>query len=253
MHITLLTEHAKPPVRATQGAAGYDVFSAVNATIAPGQRALIPLDLQITPPDGTYIQLASRSGLAVKHQLDVKAGVIDADFTGNITVVIHNHGTATYNITTGDRIAQILVLNITHPHIIVNNPSTNTNTSTPRGNQGFGSTGIGPTIQQTHDDTLHTNAVDIDLPYDIYLSNDPFDHTIPIEIPIKGDHPTLGLTLIDCPHRQRPRLTDMVLSTPGSRIPKWRSILRNAYITEFDGQTISTTDDLKSVIAQARQ
>ncbi len=92
--IKLQTQHAKLPTRATDGSAGYDVYSATNVLIKPGDCSMIPLDFSITPHDGTYIQLHSRSGLAAKHGLDVKAGVIDADYTGNVTVILHNTGTS---------------------------------------------------------------------------------------------------------------------------------------------------------------
>lgn len=85
------------------------------------------------------------------------------------------------------------------------------------------------------------------------LSMDPFDQLLPVTIPIKGDHPTLGLKTMLCPYRNRLRLTDMVLSMPASRIPKWRSILRNAYIIRIQGYPIHNEETLIQTIQQAHK
>jgi dUTP pyrophosphatase len=86
--VKLLTEDATMPSRATDDLAGFDVYSAIDITIPPHQRRSIPLDISITPPHGMYTQIMPRSGLAYKHALDTKAGVIDRDYTGNVTSVI---------------------------------------------------------------------------------------------------------------------------------------------------------------------
>jgi hypothetical protein len=91
------------------------------------------------------------------------------------------------------------------------------------------------------------------MPYHIYISDDPFNQRLDITIPLKGDHPTLGLKLTQCEYRQRPRLTDMALSTPASRIPKWRSQLRNAYLVEFNHHPIYTIEDAIQQICTARE
>jgi len=209
--IKLLTPQAKVPTRASDAAAGYDVYSPTTAEIPPGQRALIPLDIAATPPPGTYLQVASRSGLAAKHMVDTKASVIDANYTGNITVVLHNSGTTAYKVEKGDRIAQLLVLPVQHPTIKVANDLQDTT----RASQGFGSTG--------RDAIIRTCTQSLDppqTPYDIYLSLDPFDNVQHIDIPVKGDHPTLGLNLTPCVYRNRLRLIDMFAGTPGSCLPK---------------------------------
>jgi dUTP pyrophosphatase len=143
LYIKLLSDRARTPVRATDASAGYDVYSPIDAVIAPGQRILIPLDIAATPPANTYLQIAPRSSLAAKHMIYTKAGVIDADFTGNITVVLHNASTTAYNICCGDRIAQLLVLPIQHPTIKLTEHLVNTN----RAAQSFGSTGQSAVIR----------------------------------------------------------------------------------------------------------
>jgi len=71
LQVQCLSIHATLPVRATDGSAGYDLFSAVDLTIPPQTRRAIPLDIAITPLLGTYAQILSRSGLSLKHQIDV--------------------------------------------------------------------------------------------------------------------------------------------------------------------------------------
>jgi dUTP pyrophosphatase len=243
LNIKLLSDRAKPPARATDASAGYDVYSPIDASIAPGQCILVPLDIAATPPTNTYLQIAPRSGLAAKHMIDTKAGVIDADFTGNITVVLHNSGTTIFNVNRGDRIAQILVIPVQHPTINLTEHLENTN----RAAHGFGSTGQNAIIRTT---TCTMEA--LELPFDIYLSLDPFDLIQQIIIPVKGDHPTLGLNLTQCSARNRLRLIDMHPGTPGSRLPKWRSVLRNAYLISVQDSQITTLEDVKQAIQHAR-
>jgi hypothetical protein len=83
-------------------------------------------------------------------------------------------------------------------------------------------------ITPTHD---HPPSPSVpDLPFDLCLSSDPFNYTIQIDIPIKGDHATLGMKLIPCPYHHRLQLIDMLPGTPGARRPKWRSTLCHAYL-----------------------
>lgn len=86
-----LSERATLPARATAQSAGYDLCSAVDVTIPAKGKAVVPTDLAIAVPEGTYGRVAPRSGLAVKHFIDTGAGVIDADYRGNVGVVLFNH------------------------------------------------------------------------------------------------------------------------------------------------------------------
>ena len=94
-------------------------------------------DLSVRVPDGTYGRVAPRSGLAAKHHIDVGAGVVDQDYTGNLGVVLFNHDAKDFEIKKGDRIAQLICEKIEYPDI-EEVPSLN---STERGSGGFGSTG----------------------------------------------------------------------------------------------------------------
>jgi dUTP pyrophosphatase len=87
-------------------AAGYDVFSAAHILIPPPTCSLIPLYIQIKPPPGSHVS---------KHWKDVKAGVIDPDYTGNVQVLLHNHSAELFEVKIGGRIAQLIIINIEMP------------------------------------------------------------------------------------------------------------------------------------------
>ena len=70
---------------------GYDLFTPVDFLIQPKEQKTVFIDLTLTPPEGYYAQLMSKSGLMVLYELEVKAGVIDPDFTGNIGVILKNN------------------------------------------------------------------------------------------------------------------------------------------------------------------
>lgn len=139
LNVTRIHPNAHLPVRGTSGAAGYDLFSTDNYVVLPGRRVVVSTGVTVQLPPGTYGRVAPRSGLAVKHGLDVLAGVIDPDYTGEIKVVLHNlDASQPFVIRPGYRIAQ-LILERFETVDVVETVSENT---TERGNAGFGSTGI---------------------------------------------------------------------------------------------------------------
>lgn len=103
------------PEYATEQSAGLDLRSALAddevVTIEPGGRALIPTGIQIALPPGYEAQVRPRSGLAIKHGITVlnAPGTIDADFRGEVGVVLVNHGEKRFEVRRGDRIAQLVV------------------------------------------------------------------------------------------------------------------------------------------------
>jgi len=97
----------------------------------------VPTDLSIAVPEGTYGRVAPRSGLAVKHFLDVGAGVVDADYRGPLGVVLFNFGKEDYQVREGDRIAQLVLERIVTPDVL----EVESLDDTQRGEGGFGSTG----------------------------------------------------------------------------------------------------------------
>jgi dUTP pyrophosphatase len=142
LNVTRLTPNAQLPVRSTDRAAGYDLFSTDNYVVLPGRRVVVSTGISVQLPPGTYGRIAPRSGLAVKHGLDTLAGVIDPDYTGEIKVVLQNLDmNQPFVIRPGYRIAQLILENYTVADI-VEVPSENTALNTDRGANGFGSTGV---------------------------------------------------------------------------------------------------------------
>ncbi|KAF2324554.1 hypothetical protein GH714_015228 [Hevea brasiliensis] len=133
-----LSEKAILPTRASPLSAGYDLSSATEAKVPGRGKALIPTDLSIAIPEGTYARIAPRSGLAWKHSIDVGAGVIDADYRGPVGVILFNHSDVDFEVKVGDRIAQLIIQKIMTPDVV----EVEDLDATVRGEGGFGSTGI---------------------------------------------------------------------------------------------------------------
>lgn len=135
------TEDIPLPQYETDHAAGMDVRAAVQepVTLEPGQRILVPTGLRIALPPGYEAQIRPRSGLAIKHGLSLlnSPGTIDADYRGEIRIIIANLGREPYTIERGDRIAQMVVAPVTH----VDWEPVKELENTARGEGGFGSTG----------------------------------------------------------------------------------------------------------------
>merc|ERR1711991_875513 len=104
-----LSANATLPVRGSPLAAGYDLASAHDVTVPAKGKALAKTDLAIAVPEGTYGRIAPRSGLAWKKHIDVGAGVIDADYRGNVGVVLFNHAEEDLEVTQGMRVAQLVL------------------------------------------------------------------------------------------------------------------------------------------------
>ncbi|CAO3571427.1 unnamed protein product [Mortierella alpina] len=133
-----LSDKARIPTRGSKHAAGFDLYSA-KAMIIPAQsQGIVPTDISIAVPEGTYGRVAPRSGLAVKHFVDVGAGVVDYDYRGPLGIVLFNFGKNDFVVEEGDRIAQ-LVLEKIHMCDALEVEDLD---STERGSGGFGSTGV---------------------------------------------------------------------------------------------------------------
>ncbi len=105
LHLQHLLEASTLPTWATPHAAGLDLHSAVDMEIGPGQLVTVPTDIAIKPPPGTYGQILSQSGLITKHNIEVKAGTIDADYTGNVMVLLYKNSIVPFQVNQGNRIA----------------------------------------------------------------------------------------------------------------------------------------------------
>lgn len=127
------------PAYATSGAAGMDVVSAEEVTIAPGGRHAVATGLSMAIPQGYEIQVRPRSGLAFKHGITVPntPGTIDSDYRGELKVLLINHGHEPFVIARGDRVAQLVLA----PVVQAAWTEVEELDATARGAGGFGSTG----------------------------------------------------------------------------------------------------------------
>ncbi len=129
------------PAYMSQQASGLDLYAAVptSLTLAPGERAVIPTGIRIAVPPGYEGQVRPRSGLAVHHKVTVlnAPGTIDADYRGEVSVVLVNHGREPFLIRRGDRIAQLVIAPVAHVTVAL----VTALEATARGDGGFGHTG----------------------------------------------------------------------------------------------------------------
>jgi dUTP pyrophosphatase len=127
------------PAYATEHAAGLDVVAAEALTLSPGARHAVATGFAIAIPEGYEVQVRPRSGLALKHGVTClnTPGTIDADYRGEVKVILANLGTAPFEIARGDRIAQLVPAPVLRAEFSV----VQSLDETARGSGGFGSTG----------------------------------------------------------------------------------------------------------------
>ncbi len=243
LRVVKLTQHATLPTKATTESAGYDLYSASDITIPPKALVPIPTDISICPPRGTYGQILSRSGLVAKHGLETKAGTIDRDYNGNVIILVKNTSDTVYNVRKGDRVAQLVLYKIAHPTVI----EAAKLPDTPRGADGFGSTGTSAITRSLND--LRKEAE----PYNLWLSTNPFFKTLQIDIPLTGSHATAGMKLDNTLHSGRLQLMDMIKGTPGAKLPRWRSTLKRSILLTMDNKRVTKLADVHDVITKLRQ
>jgi len=137
IQVRLLDPQARLPTRGSAKAAGHDLYANEERIIPARGQEVVATGISITPPRGTYGRIAPPSGMAVKHQIAVNAGVIDSDYTGEIKVVLVNMSDQDHRIKKGDRIAQLITEKIVESDSF-QVPKLG---KTDRGQQGYGSTG----------------------------------------------------------------------------------------------------------------
>ena len=136
-----LVATAVAPVKGSAHSAGYDLASAQQVVIEPKCRQLVKTGIAVAVPPGCYGRVAPRSGLALKNGIDVMAGVIDADYRGDVGVILVNLGTVAFEVNPGDRIAQLVLERIEMNASVEEVVDVRDLGNTPRGSSGFGSTG----------------------------------------------------------------------------------------------------------------
>ena len=143
LKIRRLREGAKIPRRATEGAAGMDLYACIDEpiTLAPGQLSIVPTGIAIELPDnGCAAFLYARSGLGVKHGICLSngVGVIDSDYRGEVCAGLCNVSDKPYVIEPNERVAQMVIAPVFTPDIV----EVDELSDTKRGAGGFGSTGV---------------------------------------------------------------------------------------------------------------
>ena len=136
-----LSEAARPPARAHDGDAGYDLHAAEPALLGPGERATVGTGIAVAIPPGHAGLVLPRSGLAARHGISVvnAPGLIDAGYRGEVRVALLNTDRErAFEVAPGDRIAQLVVVRIEGPEL---EEATELD-ETLRGDRGFGSTGV---------------------------------------------------------------------------------------------------------------
>lgn len=139
--IRLLNDKAQMPRQATPESAGSDLCSSESLTLYPNDIRLVHTGLQMDIPKGYHVEVRSRSGLALRDGVFVlnSPGTVDSDYTGEIGVILCNAGKEPFNISVGDRIAQMVIIRHEAPSFTLVNEIQK---DTERGSGGFGHTGV---------------------------------------------------------------------------------------------------------------
>jgi deoxyuridine 5'-triphosphate nucleotidohydrolase len=128
---------ARLPTRGTAQSSGLDLYSVENYTLEKGERVAVRTGLSLAIPRGYYGRVAPRSGLALTMGIDTLAGVVDADFRGELMCILVNHGDDICHVAVGDRIAQLLIEKIAMLEPVWHE----FHDETDRNDSAFGSTG----------------------------------------------------------------------------------------------------------------
>ena len=143
LQIKKLHPDATLPKYMTELAAGMDVCALLDGDIVlkPGKRFLVPTGLAFAIPQGYEVQVRPRSGLAIKHGISMvnSPGTIDADYRGEVRIILINHGAEPFIISSGDRIAQLVIAPVCQAELL----EVEDLSETARGSGGFGHTGHG--------------------------------------------------------------------------------------------------------------
>ncbi len=129
----------EPPSRGSTHAAGYDVRSSEDVTLAPGEIRLVGTGFALEIPEHLECQVRPRSGLALKHGITIpnSPGTIDPDYRGEVRVILQNLGQEAVHLRRGERIAQLVFARFETPDLV----EVESLSGTDRGEGGFGSTG----------------------------------------------------------------------------------------------------------------
>jgi len=145
LQVKKLVPEALLPIRGSEHAAGFDLAAAHAVSVPARGKAIVKTGLSVAIPKDTYARIAPRSGLAAKRMIHVGAGVVDADYRGEVGVVLFNHGSEAFEVAPGDRVAQLILEKIA----MLQCQEVDSLECTARGEGGFGSTGIAGKVEET--------------------------------------------------------------------------------------------------------
>ena len=135
LQVVKITDKATFPTKAYRNSAGHNLYSAYDYKIPPQGKEKIMTDIRVKVPEGTYGRIAPRSGPAMQNHISIGAGVVDEDYTGNLSILVFNLSNSEFNIKAGDSVAQLICEKIALPTLI----EVTSLTQTERGEKGFGS------------------------------------------------------------------------------------------------------------------
>jgi len=142
VHVKKYRTGAQLPLQGTAHAAGYDITACIEekVVIRPGERSLIPTGLLLELPSGMEAQVRPRSGLAIRNGVTLlnSPGTIDADYRGEVKVILINHSQEPFTVDNGMRIGQLVFKHVCSPQIV----EVDAISETARGSGGFGHTGL---------------------------------------------------------------------------------------------------------------
>jgi dUTP pyrophosphatase len=133
-----LTPAARKPKKGPEGAAYYDLYAAQDAKVYPGRTRAVTTGWNIEVPFGWFLDIRPRSGMALKGvTVNNAPGTVDADFRGELMIILHNHSSDDWDVKVGDRIAQCALMPVVECDFVIRGKLS----QTKRGTGGYGSTG----------------------------------------------------------------------------------------------------------------
>ena len=132
----VIDKNAFMPTRAYETDAGLDLYSPIDITVPARGSAVIDTGVHVQLPKGTAGMIKSKSGLNVKHDI-TSEGVVDVGYVGSMVVKLYNNGDTDYHVQRGDKISQLVIVQIVTPHLMIVDKLDDSE----RGENGFGSTG----------------------------------------------------------------------------------------------------------------
>lgn len=276
LHVQLLTDMSKIPTADT--AAGYTIYSDKTIEILPNRVGVIPLGIALRAPAGMFAKFISRPFDPGGKMMRVMSGIVDETKQVEHSVVIQNTSDDALKISQGEPVAVYSLHNKVEPDLVVVNDiivkTTSDTFSTNKGvltdtedsdsedeisvntsNLEIKPSAL-PTAATLQEEALQDITVDLnialDIPHDIYMSDNPFDAFERRRIYLYGSHLTAGLELQDDDVFQAPKFLSAIPSQPAIKMPRWKRDLRNGYVTHINDIRVKSVKEVEQAIQKAR-